>query len=55
MLGQSAIHVGCMWYGVKLATDTMGPDELKAVMEFHKAAKVKFYIYFTKCKIKNYV
>ena len=36
MLGQAAIHVGCMWYGVKLATEIMGPEELKAVLDFHK-------------------
>jgi len=41
MLGQAAIHVFCMGYGVRLAKETMGPDALKAVLDFHKAAKAK--------------
>jgi len=41
MLGQAAIHVLCMWYGVRLATQTMGPELLKEVLEFHKKAKAR--------------
>eukprot|EP00616_Rhizochromulina_sp_CCMP1243_P017602 CAMPEP_0119000990 /NCGR_PEP_ID=MMETSP1173-20130426/64353_1 /TAXON_ID=1034831 /ORGANISM="Rhizochromulina marina cf, Strain CCMP1243" /LENGTH=1550 /DNA_ID=CAMNT_0006952493 /DNA_START=19 /DNA_END=4671 /DNA_ORIENTATION=+ len=41
MLGQATIHVLCMWYGVQLATKTMGPELLKEVLEFHKKAKAR--------------
>jgi len=36
MIGQAAIHLGCMIYAVNLATETMGPAALKAVVEFNK-------------------
>lgn len=39
MIGQSVIHLGCLIYAVNLATETMGPDALKAVVEFHKKAR----------------
>ena len=29
--GQAAIHIACMTFAVKLATDAMGPDKLKEV------------------------
>jgi len=41
MMGQAMIHVGCMWYGVKIATEAMGPELLKEVLTFHKMAKAK--------------
>jgi len=41
MLGQAAIHVFCMGYGVAMAKEEMGPEALKAVLDFHKAAKAK--------------
>lgn len=41
MLGQACIHVFCMAYGVSMAKEVMGPDELKAVLDFHKAARAK--------------
>jgi cation-transporting ATPase 13A1 len=41
MLGQAAIHVFCMGYGVAMAKEVMGPDALKAVVDFHKAARAK--------------
>jgi hypothetical protein len=31
MVGQAAIHLACMAYAVKLATDTMGPAKLREV------------------------
>jgi cation-transporting ATPase 13A1 len=40
MLGQAAIHLGCMVYAVQLATDTMGPAALKEVVDFHKKQKM---------------
>jgi len=40
MLGQAAIHLGCMVYAVQLATDTMGPEALKEVVDFHKTQKM---------------
>lgn len=36
MLGQAAIHLGCMIYSVSLATEIMGPAKLREVLEFHK-------------------
>jgi len=36
MLGQAVIHLTCMWYAVKLATETMGPDKLQEVVDFHR-------------------
>jgi cation-transporting ATPase 13A1 len=36
MMGQAAIHLGCMMYAVNLATSTMGPAALKEVVEFNK-------------------
>ena len=36
MLGQAAIHLGCMIYSVHLATEEMGPAKLREVLEFHK-------------------
>jgi len=41
MLGQASIHVFCMGFGVHMAKEAMGPDALKAVLDFHKAAKAK--------------
>jgi len=41
MLGQAAIHVFCMGYGVSMAKEVMGPEALKAVLDFHKAARAK--------------
>ena len=41
MLGQAAIHVFCMGYGVALAKEEMGEDALKEVLEFFKKAKAK--------------
>jgi cation-transporting ATPase 13A1 len=40
MLGQAAIHLGCMVYAVSLATETMGPAALKEVVDFHKQQKM---------------
>ena len=34
-----AIHLGTMIYGVKLATEEMGPELMKEVMRFHKRQK----------------
>jgi len=39
-LGQAAIHLGCMVYAVKLATEAMGPEALKAVVEFNKRVRL---------------
>ena len=39
MIGQAAIHLGCMIYAVNLATETMGPAALKAVVEFNKKVR----------------
>ncbi len=36
IIGQAAIHLGCMIYAVSLATKTMGPALLKEVVNFHK-------------------
>jgi manganese-transporting P-type ATPase len=41
MLGQACIHVFCMAYGVNMAKEVMGPEALKAVLDFHKAARAK--------------
>ena len=41
MLGQAAIHVFCMGYGVSLAKEEMGEDALKEVLDFFKKAKAK--------------
>jgi len=38
--GQAAIHLGCMVYAVKMATDEMGPELLKEVIQFHKKVKL---------------
>jgi len=40
MLGQAAIHLGCMAYAVRLATEEMGPAALKEVANFHKQQKM---------------
>merc|ERR1712151_125466 len=40
MLGQAAIHLGCMVYAVQLATEAMGPVALKEVVDFHKHQKM---------------
>jgi len=40
MIGQAAIHLGCMVYAVQLATETMGPTALKEVVDFHKRQKM---------------
>lgn len=40
MLGQAAIHLGCMVYAIRLATDAMGPGALKEVVDFHKTQKM---------------
>ncbi len=39
MLGQACIHVFCMWYAVKMATDSMGEDKMKEVKAFFKAVR----------------
>jgi cation-transporting ATPase 13A1 len=36
IVGQVIIHLGCMIYGVRLATETMGPELMKEVVRFHK-------------------
>jgi len=40
MLGQAAIHLGCMRYASKLAIEEMGPAALKDVVDFHKKQKM---------------
>lgn len=40
MLGQAAIHLGCMVYAVQIATEAMGPVALKEVVDFHKQQKM---------------
>jgi cation-transporting ATPase 13A1 len=40
MLGQAAIHLGCMIYAVRLATEEMGPVALKEVVDFQKHQKM---------------
>merc|ERR1719446_1954147 len=40
MLGQAAIHLGCMVIAVRLATEEMGPAGLKEVADFHKEQKM---------------
>lgn len=40
MLGQAAIHLGCMVYAINLATDQMGPVKLREVVDFHKQQKM---------------
>jgi len=40
MLGQAAIHLGCMVYAVQMATEAMGPAKLKEVVDFHKQQKM---------------
>jgi len=40
MLGQACIHLGCMVYAISLATDAMGPEALKEVVDFHKTQKM---------------
>merc|ERR1719326_324601 len=40
MLGQAAIHLGCMVMAVQLATDYMGPAGLKEVVDFQKRQKM---------------
>eukprot|EP00667_Euglena_gracilis_P000330 EG_transcript_331 len=39
ILGQAAIHVGCMTYAVSMATTAMGPAKLQEVLDFHKKMK----------------
>jgi cation-transporting ATPase 13A1 len=38
-IGQAAIHLGCMWYAVSLATEEMGPERMKEILEFNKMVK----------------
>lgn len=38
-IGQAAIHLFCMVYAVKMATDAMGPEELASVKEFYKRVR----------------
>eukprot|EP00658_Telonema_sp_P-2_P035369 TRINITY_DN25737_c0_g1_i1.p1 TRINITY_DN25737_c0_g1~~TRINITY_DN25737_c0_g1_i1.p1 ORF type:complete len:1571 (+),score=461.62 TRINITY_DN25737_c0_g1_i1:80-4792(+) len=40
MLGQAAIHLGCLIYAVSLATAQMGPEALREVVDFHKKQKM---------------
>jgi len=40
MIGQAAIHLSCMVYAVRMATETMGPVALKEVVDFHKTQKM---------------
>eukprot|EP00750_Incisomonas_marina_P025782 INCI5672.1.p1 GENE.INCI5672.1~~INCI5672.1.p1 ORF type:complete len:1383 (-),score=266.40 INCI5672.1:151-4299(-) len=35
IVGQVLIHLGCMVYGVRMATEYMGPELMKEVMRFH--------------------
>jgi len=39
ILGQAAIHLGCMVYAVRIAKDAMGESKLAEVMEFNKMVK----------------
>jgi hypothetical protein len=39
IVGQVAIHLGTMIYGVRLATETMGPELMRQVVRFHKKQK----------------
>ena len=39
MLGQAVIHLVCMVYAVRLATETMGPKKLAEVVAFNKAVR----------------
>ncbi|KAJ9454587.1 putative manganese-transporting ATPase PDR2 [Diplonema papillatum] len=41
MFGQALIHIYCMNEAVTMATRSMGPDELAAVVEFHRRAAAK--------------
>jgi cation-transporting ATPase 13A1 len=41
MLGQLAIHLGCMVYIASLAKDIMGEEEVKAIVEFEKERNKK--------------
>merc|ERR550525_1865175 len=36
MLGQLAIHLGCMVYIASLAKEVMGPEKVKEIVEFEK-------------------
>eukprot|EP00300_Choanocystis_sp_HF-7_P006864 c14949_g1_i2.p1 GENE.c14949_g1_i2~~c14949_g1_i2.p1 ORF type:complete len:673 (+),score=187.71 c14949_g1_i2:211-2019(+) len=38
-VGQAAIHLGCLVYAVRMATEEMGPAAMKEIMEFNKAVK----------------
>eukprot|EP00656_Telonema_subtile_P012742 TRINITY_DN16435_c0_g1_i1.p1 TRINITY_DN16435_c0_g1~~TRINITY_DN16435_c0_g1_i1.p1 ORF type:complete len:410 (+),score=124.59 TRINITY_DN16435_c0_g1_i1:138-1367(+) len=40
MLGQAAIHLFCLVYAVRLATEEMGPEALREVVDFHKHQKM---------------
>ena len=40
MLGQAALHLFCLVYAVQLATEEMGPEKLREVVDFHKAQKM---------------
>lgn len=39
ILGQAAIHIGCMTLAVHWATDAMGPEKLQEVTEFFRKVK----------------
>ena len=39
MLCQAAIHVFCMWYAVRMATDSMGEEKMKEVKAFFKSVR----------------
>jgi cation-transporting ATPase 13A1 len=40
MLGQSAIHLGCMLYAVNLAKGVMGEDGIRQVLDFQRRQKL---------------
>jgi cation-transporting ATPase 13A1 len=41
IMGQAAIHIGCMSLAVHWATEAMGPEKLQEVTEFFRKAKAK--------------
>eukprot|EP00756_Hemistasia_phaeocysticola_P025021 Hpha_TRINITY_DN15984_c2_g6::TRINITY_DN15984_c2_g6_i1::g.72856::m.72856/K14950/ATP13A1, SPF1; manganese-transporting P-type ATPase len=39
MAGQAVIHIGCMYYAHKLASELMGEKELRSVLAFHRRVR----------------
>jgi cation-transporting ATPase 13A1 len=39
MLGQACVHVFCMWYAVRMSTESMGEERLKEVKQFFKMVR----------------